>query len=114
MFSSLFHRRSIRQLLPVVLALTEISASRPIHSVDRQKQVLVLYSARRDAQIAILSNRTLPQIIEAGLEQGLDYYSEYLDMPRFQSSEYEAGFRDFLLLKYKGHRFDLIIATSAS
>lgn len=114
MSTSLFHRRYIRQLLPVVLALTGISATRPIHAVNRQKQVLVLYSARRDAQIAIISNRSLPQIIGAGLEQGLDYYSEYLDMPRVQSPEYEAGFRDFLLLKYKGHRFDLIIATSAS
>src|SRR5207247_1606484 len=44
-----------------------------------QKQVLVLYSTRRDAQIAVVRDRELPNTLEAGLQQALDYYSKYLD-----------------------------------
>ena len=75
-----------------------------------QKQVLVLYSTRRDAQIAVVGDRELPNILEAGLQQGLDYYSEYLDRGRFPSDGYYATFRDFIRLKYGTTRFDIVIA----
>lgn len=77
-----------------------------------QKQVLVLYSTRRDAQITKIGDRELPRILGEGLAEGVDLYSEYLDLPRFQDLEYRTAFRDFLLLKYKEHRFDLMIAMS--
>jgi signal transduction histidine kinase len=74
------------------------------------KQVLVLYSTRRDAQVAVVGDRELPRILEAGLEEGLDFYSEYIDLARFGDPGYQAGFRDFLRLKYAGRRFDLLVA----
>jgi signal transduction histidine kinase len=33
-----------------------------------------------------------------------------MDVPRFPDAEYEEAFRDFLLRKYKGQRFDVIVA----
>ena len=75
-----------------------------------RQQVLVLYSTRRDAQIATVGDRELPRILEQGLGGPLDYYSEFIDLARFPDPEYQAGFRDFLRLKYAGYRFDLVIA----
>ena len=46
----------------------------------------------------------------AGCGGPLDYYSEYIDRARFPDPDYQAGFRDFLRLKYTGYRFDLVIA----
>ncbi len=78
----------------------------------RQKQILVLYSTRRDAQIAVVGERELPQILDRGLEARLDYYSEYIDRARFPEAEYRAALRDFLYLKYKDVPFDAVVAMS--
>jgi len=77
---------------------------------DGQKQVLVLYSTRRDAQIAVVGERELPRVLEAGLADGVDYYSEYIDRGRFPGPQYKEAFREFMRLKYSDHRFDVIIA----
>ena len=75
-----------------------------------QKQVLVLYSTRRDSQIAIIGERELPRILDDGLTDNLDYYSEYIDQARFPDPSYKAAFRDFLRTKYRDQRFDVVIA----
>jgi signal transduction histidine kinase len=75
-----------------------------------QKEVLVLYSTRRDAQIAIVGERELPRILDNGLAEGVDYYSEYIDQARFRDPQYKVAFRNFLRLKYKDVRFDIVIA----
>lgn len=80
----------------------------PVH----QQQILVLYSTRRDAQIAVVGERELPQILDRGLATHLDYYSEYIDRARFPEPEYRAALRDFLYLKYRGVTFDAVIAMS--
>jgi signal transduction histidine kinase len=108
-----FARRRVR-LLPIVLALAGAGDVQSALAATPQKQVLVLYSVRRDAQIARIGDRELPRILGENLAEGVDLYSEYLDIPRFQDPEYRTAFRDFLLLKYKGHRFDLLIAMSPS
>lgn len=79
-------------------------------AADGQKQVLVLYSTRRDAQIAVIGERELPRILENGLPDGLDYYSEYIDRARFPDPVYQLALADFLQLKYKGLHFDLVVA----
>jgi signal transduction histidine kinase len=75
-----------------------------------QKQVLVLYSTRRDAQVSILGDRELPRMLEQGLGESLDFYSEYIDLGRFADPGYQTAFSEFLRLKYQGQRFDLLIA----
>ena len=78
--------------------------------IQKQKEVLVVYSTRRDAQIVTIGDRELPRILENGLTEGVDYYSEFIDEGRFSKAEYQIGFRDFLALKYRGQHFDLVIA----
>jgi signal transduction histidine kinase len=77
-----------------------------------QKQVLALYSTRRDAQIVTIGDRELPRIFEQGLG-GVDYYAEYIDEARFSDPAYQAALRDFLRLKYSGVRIDAVIALEA-
>ena len=79
---------------------------------DRQKEVLALYSTRRDAQIAVVGDREMSRILERSLPGGVDYYSEHLDQARFTNPSYQQAFHDFLQLKYAGHRFDVVIAMS--
>src|SRR6476660_8292568 len=110
MSSTFCRSQCIRRLLPLMLVVTEIGAVGLAHGSPRQKQVLVLYSARRDSQIVKVGDRELPRILEADFPQAVDYYSEFMDVPRFQDPEYSRAFLDFLLLKYKGHHFDLIVA----
>ena len=103
--------RSVRCVLLLLAALASeslcISAA---WAQERQKQVLVLYATRRDAQIVVVGDRELPRILESGLPEGLDYYSEFIDTSRFPSADYAVGFRDFLRVKYADRRFDLVVA----
>jgi signal transduction histidine kinase len=92
------------------VTLIAVTGSSAVWAADGQKQVLVLYSTRRDAQVAVVGERELPRVLQAGLAEGLDYYSEYIDRGRFPGTQYKEAFCDFLRLKYKDHRFDAIIA----
>src|SRR5262252_1604777 len=77
---------------------------------DPQKRVLVLSSTRRDVPISIVADREMPRLLGAGLDEELDYYSEYIDVPRFSEPTYPAAFQDFLRLKYEDQRFDVVVA----
>jgi len=99
-----------RALLLLVLAEGPIAWS--ASAAYRQKQVLVLFATRRDAQLAVVADREMPRILGQGLHRGVDYYSEFLDSPRSSDPDYERAFRDFLLVKYRGHQFDLVVAMS--
>jgi len=90
--------------------LGSLGTAREARAEPRQKQVLVLYSTRRDAQLVVVGDREIPRILAAGLPEGLDYYSEFIDSARFQHEEYQDAFRDFLRLKYADHAFDLVVA----
>jgi signal transduction histidine kinase len=97
-------------ILIVSLTLLPLGAAPPVAAAEGQKQVLVLYSSRRDAQIAIVGERDLPRILEDAAPAGLDYYSEFIDRPRFPDRAHQEPFRDFLRLKYAQHQFDVVIA----
>jgi signal transduction histidine kinase len=76
---------------------------------DSAKQVLVLYSLRRDVPPADVGEAQLPRILRNNVPGGVDYYSEFLDRSRFHA-DYAPALRDFLRLKYQGQTFDLVIA----
>jgi len=82
----------------------------PGSSIHKQKGVLVVYATRRDAQIVTVGDRELPRVLDQNLPEGVDYYSEFLDQARFDQKDYQAAFRNFLQSKYRGQRFDLVIA----
>jgi signal transduction histidine kinase len=99
-----------RWVASTATAFLMLAPSSPVEPAVEQKEVLVLYTSRRDAEIAIVGDREIPRILEAGLPEGIDYYSEYIDRARFPSPEYQRAFHDFLQLKYSGRRFDVVVA----
>lgn len=101
---------SARWLLALAAALVELTAPVSILASEGQKQVLVLYSTRRDAQIVTVVDRELPRILAEGLGAPVDQFSEYIDQGRFPDPAYRAAFRDFLRLKYRGQQFDVVVA----
>jgi signal transduction histidine kinase len=99
-----------QRLLLVVLTLANLAWVDAASAADRQKHVLVLHSNRRDALIALLTDRELPRLIEAGFPERVDYYSEYIDLPRFSEPGYESAFCEFLRLKYQSMHLDAVVA----
>lgn len=94
----------------LVLVVAGVLVPDRLARAQDQKQVLVLYSNRRDARIVAVGDRELPRILNAGHPNGVDYYSEFIDQVRLADTDYIAAFRNFLRLKYGGHAFDLIVA----
>jgi signal transduction histidine kinase len=99
-------------LVVVALAAAALIVPSPARAGSRQKQVLVLYTTRRDAQIVTVGDREIPQLLSTNLGRSVDYYSEFIDLTRSRDPEYQVAFRDFLLLKYRGQHFDVVIAMS--
>src|SRR4051812_44578765 len=87
-----------------------VATASPADAQARQKQVLVLHSTSREAQVAVVAEREVPPLLESGIGSGIDYYSEYIDRGRFPSPQYRTAFRNFLRTKYAGQKFDLVIA----
>ena len=106
--------RAIRRLsrgwtLGLVVYLFAFGSGDDASAQGTQKRVLVLHSGRRDAQLTVTVEARLPSLLENGLPEGLDYYSEYLDETRFNRVEYPNAFRDFLRQKYQDLHIDAII-----
>src|SRR4051794_9340283 len=99
-------RGAVCLLLPLLLSAPGWAAAQP---PDRQKKVLVLYAPRRDAQIVVIGDRQLPRILETGVNQSIDYYSEFLEPGRFFQAAYEPALVDFLRVKYVDKHFDVVI-----
>ena len=110
MVTLLGHRTLLRCVTSTAVACTLIVLEDIAWAQTRQKNVLVLYSTRRDAQIAVVGDRDIPRILEKGLGEGLDYYSEHLEQSRFSEKFREEAFSDFLRVKYGAHQFDVVIA----
>ena len=97
----------------VVAALIAASAVAQAHAApasDRARQVLILYETARTSQLVVVGDREIPAILGDGSPGGIEYFAEFVDPTRFQQSDYQRVFRDFLVSKYAGRRFDLIIA----
>jgi signal transduction histidine kinase len=102
-------RPQMRCVLSLLAAAMVLGAAAPTWA-QTQKSVLVIYSTRRDTQIAIKGDQQIPELLERGLREKPDYYSEYIDGARFPEAQYAEAFRDYLRLKYQLADFDLIIA----
>src|SRR5215471_8887549 len=94
----------------LILAVSALGVPARASAANDRKQVLVLFSMRRDTQIATIGDRELPRLLERGLSNKIDYYSEYIDAGRFSDEQYRAAFRQYLALKYRGTHLDLVIA----
>jgi signal transduction histidine kinase len=103
--------RGIRQtaLWVTALAACLFGPVAGAQEAERPKQILVLNSSRQTEQFSQVSERELPTLLAAGLEQRIDYYTEYFDANRFPHPQYETVYVDFLRQKYAGKRFDLLL-----
>src|SRR5580765_5698784 len=99
-----------RTLLAIVIDVLALLWGNFAWAQDAHKQVLVLYSTRRDGEFSSIGERELPRILDIGLDRNLDYYSEFLDVTRFPDPAYQIAFADFLRLKYRGVGLDLVVA----
>src|SRR5688572_16928386 len=90
-------RRYVWGALVLLAQIVPVSAAYA-NSQDAHKQVLVLYSTRRDSEFSMTGESALPRILDNGLAMNLDYYSEFIDISRFPDPAYQVGFRDFLQL----------------
>jgi signal transduction histidine kinase len=106
-----FSRWSWRWLAATLIGLGVVAPADLARAQGNHKQVLALYSTRRDAQFAIIGESELPRTLDVGLGVGnLDYYSEFIDVATFPDPTYKVAFRDFLRVKYHDVKFDLVIA----
>jgi hypothetical protein len=96
--------------LPAAFTIAVIVPAQSAFAGSREKQVLVLHSTRRTSQLVTISDREIPRILHDAFAEGVDYYTEFVEPSQFPFSQYEQAFRDFLLTKYRGQRFDIIIA----
>jgi len=99
-----------RLLLPIVASIVWLGPVASAWAAGEQKKVLVLYSVRRDTQLATVGDRKFPDLLESGLAQKPDFYSEYIDGARFPDEDYRDAFYKYLALKYGSTRFDVVIA----
>ena len=99
---------STRRLLLVALMM---AAFAPVSAwAQDHKQGLILYATRREAQIAIISDRYLPRLLHQGLDGDFDLQSEYLDLARISDPAYRKVFAAYLRSKFSDVRFDVVIA----
>jgi signal transduction histidine kinase len=96
------------RVLAVLLGL--LSSADSGWAQDAQKHLLLLHSARRDSVLAETGDRELSRMLDLALNGALDYFPEYVDTARFPDRQYREAFRNFLRLKYKSQRFDLVVA----
>jgi signal transduction histidine kinase len=98
-----------RWFISLGMALAFLFAPAPARGQE-QRQVLALYGGSRDTYIALLADRELPRLLAQGQQERLDYYSEFIDRSRSSSAAYLDAFEEYLRLKYRGHRFEVVIA----
>jgi len=59
---------------------------------------------------SILADREMPRLLDRGVGSKVDYYAEHMDAGRLPDPQYQISFRNLLELKYRGVRFDVVIA----
>jgi PAS domain S-box-containing protein len=79
---------------------------------EGQRTVLALYPNRREAPAGTEIDRGLRRILGQQMPERLAYYSEFIDLERFDEPSYQIALRQFLHRKYEEVPIDLIIATS--
>jgi signal transduction histidine kinase len=108
-------QHGVRRSVSLAIALTAcgLGSLANAQEADRPRQVLVVNSTRLDDQFSVVWARELPKLLGEGLDQHVDFYAEYFDFVRFPLPEHESAYLDFLRLKYRGRRVDLLIVIGA-
>src|SRR5262245_10143326 len=112
-------RRRLTTASAVLLSLTGIAiladrvalAEGDSHN---QKKVLVLYTDRRDLPSTGRVDDAHRIALTEGLGSRLDYYSEYVDLIRFEDPKYQSALHEYLRTRFSDVRLDAVIAASTA
>src|SRR5687768_13389210 len=78
-----------------------------------RKGVLLLYDENGDFSGLANLDRSLKASLGSGVPEGIDVYTEFMDISRFRDPDYETRLREFYRQKYAGKRIDLMIGVMA-
>jgi PAS domain S-box-containing protein len=93
----------------LILAIACLSAVFPLQAQE-SKRILLLFSNESLLPAGQILTHSIQSAMNAGTEEHLEFFPEYLDFVRFSEPRHEARMVDFLRGKYESTRFDLIFA----
>src|SRR6185295_5204774 len=105
--------KTIRVLIMLCLFVMSFASSGPtcLAASDKQKKVLMLSIMTREAPSTLTFEHIYLDVLNRELG-GVDFYSEFIDLVRFQEPAYQAALGDFLARKYANVKLDLVVVDS--
>ena len=97
------------------VALFNVAVGRPLEAVQapaRVQRVLVLYSDERLLPANIIMDEAIRAAFAVGMNNRVEFYSEFLDVSRFPGEEQQRRQRDFFWDNYRQRPPELVIAVS--
>ena len=104
---------AIRSLF-TILTLILLSSFNPATAGQNSRQVLLLYTDEKDLPMNLLIDSQLRSTFREQLNDGVDLYSEHIDVSRFPDKDYPRKLLEFLHGKYSLRGLDLIVVVAAS
>ncbi len=98
-------------LIAIVLAISCSPACAAAEPAG-PKRILVLYSSTADADLNSEFTKDMHVAFKSGASESVQIFSEYLDLARFTSEDYQDYLVDLLKHKYEGQEPDLVILVS--
>jgi signal transduction histidine kinase len=85
----------------------------PVAAQQQQQQtVLAIHWGPEEFPATPIVNATLRESLTADPELQIEYFSEYLESDLFPSAQASEALADYIFLKYRGRRIDLVIAVA--
>jgi len=106
--------RPVLLLCTVLIGITAEPSAHAQRARQDQRKVLVLYTDRRDLPSTGRVDDAHRIALAEGLGRRLDYYSEYVDLIRFEDPKYQAALHDYLRTRYSDIHLDAVIAASTA
>jgi len=104
-----------RAFATCVLALIPLAllSALPLGATERSKTVLAIYDQERLLPANMVVDSVLRDSLGLETDNPPTYLSEFLDVSRFGSSDYDKLLSDFFRSKYAGQQIDVIVAGGA-
>jgi hypothetical protein len=102
-------------MMTVLLVLTFLLlASHRVKAASQNpRHVLLIYGDQKDLPMNLIVDSRLRSIIRAKLNDGVELFSEYFDLPRFPDKRSRRRQLEFLHDKFSGHGLDLIVVVDS-
>jgi PAS domain S-box-containing protein len=98
-------------LVPTLLLFT---SHRATAAPQNSRRVLLIYGDQKDLPMNQVVDGRLRSIIREKLNDGIDLFSEYLDVSRFPDKRSRRRLLEFLHDRYSAHGLDLIVAIDSA